>query len=684
MGLNIGIDLGTTYSVVAYVDNGSAKIIQTSQDSVTTASAVYLEEDGTLTIGQEAKQEQKYHGQVATFYKRNIGSDSKDYDLENGRSYSAVDLSSIFLKELVKRVEEKMHQKVDGAVITVPAYFTDHERSNTRKAAERAGIHVLHMINEPTAAAIAYGLDKSDNKKILVYDLGGGTFDVSVAQITKDAIQIIATMGDHQLGGKDWDIAICKWAAEQFAEEYGEDFSYDKEQMDALMVDAETLKRNLTNKSQADIRVNYNGSRGSYTLTEAEFRKRTRPLVEHTGKLIQDMFAETGLSWNDIDDVILVGGSTRMTMIEDYITELQGKPALRGVNADEAVALGAAITADSIAQSIQNFSLDGQVGFEISAGNKRVEDVISHSLGLIVAREETRGKERIRVFYNEIMIPKNTSVKNATVTKHFQLNSNTQDIYLTQWESESLPEESAIIGKYQAMGIIPNQPFSVTYFHNPDGTVNITAEQSGKQLRVQKVLECADRTFEPEKIQMPSHGAIVIAIDLSGSMSGVLDQAKDFIYDFVKKFSSDAVSIGMVGFASREKKICDLTNDRNQFRSLVRKMEVGDTLGYGTSANPMDHAYQMLKAEASRKTLKYAYTIVLTDGEWTSDAARDAISDKKKYVASGFEIVAQGFGDANEKFIKNLATRTDLSGVGNLSNLGYAMTNIAQVLNSSH
>ena len=160
-----------------------------------------------------------------------------------------------------------------------------------------------------------------------------------MAQITKDAIQIIATMGDHQLGGKDWDIAICKWAAEQFAEEYGEDFSYDKEQMDALMVDAETLKRNLTNKSQADIRVNYNGSRGSYTLTEAEFRKRTRPLVEHTGKLIRDMFAENHLSWNDIDDVILVGGSTRMTMIEDYITELQGKPALRGINADEAVAL---------------------------------------------------------------------------------------------------------------------------------------------------------------------------------------------------------------------------------------------------------------------------------------------------------------------------------------------------------
>ena len=738
MGLNIGIDLGTTYSVVAYVDNGSAKIIQTSQDSVTTASAVYLEEDGTLTIGQEAKQEQKYHGQVATFYKRNIGSDSKDYDLENGRSYSAVDLSSIFLKELVKRVEEKMHQKVDGAVITVPAYFTDHERSNTRKAAERAGIHVLHMINEPTAAAIAYGLDKSDNKKILVYDLGGGTFDVSVAQITKDAIQIIATMGDHQLGGKDWDIAICKWAAEQFAEEYGEDFSYDKEQMDALMVDAETLKRNLTNKSQADIHVRYNGDRGKYTLTEAEFRKRTRPLVEHTGKLIQDMFAETGLSWNDIDDVILVGGSTRMTMIEDYITELQGKPALRGVNADEAVALGAAITADSIAQSIQNFSLDGQVGFEISAGNKRVEDVISHSLGLIVAREETRGKERIRVFYNEIMIPKNTSVKNATVTKHFQLNSNTQDIYLTQWESESLPEESAIIGKYQAMGIIPNQPFSVTYFHNPDGTVNITAEQSGKQLRVQKVLECADRTFEPEQAQMPAKGAVVIAIDLSGSMGSIADEdgltdlankidadkpltdaeieqaqfyvkfdemvenqdkffweirtlaskmwytsigmAKKAIHGFIDQMPLSTVSFGVIGFAEKNKIFSVISNDERQLRNAVDDIQISPEVGNNNTEQPMDLIYNMLTQYKNQNGLDFGYAVILTDGEWDDDASNAALRAKQKFISAGFEVIAQGFGEANETFIQKLATRQDLSGVGELSNLSTSMSNIAQVI----
>ena len=475
MSRTIGIDLGTTNSCVAVMEGGEPVIIPNAEGGRTTPSVVAFSKTGERMVGQIAKRQAvTNHDRTISSIKRQMGTNYKVSI--DGHKYTPQEISAMILQKLKADAEAFLGEPVTDAVITVPAYFTDAQRQATKDAGKIAGLNVQRIINEPTAAALAYGIDKEQSQKIMVYDLGGGTFDVSVAQITKDAIQIIATMGDHQLGGKDWDIAICKWAAEQFAEEYGEDFSYDKEQMDALMVDAETLKRNLTNKRQADIRVNYNGSRGSYTLTEAEFRKRTRPLVEHTGKLIRDMFAENHLSWNDIDDVILVGGSTRMTMIEDYITELQGKPALRGVNADEAVALGAAITADSIAQSIQNFSLDGQVGFEISAGNKTVKDVISHSLGLIAAREENQGDVLYRTFYNEIMIPRNTATQQATMTKQFRLNSNTQDIYLTQWESESLPEESAIIGKYQAMGIIPNQPFSVTYFHNPDGTVNITAE----------------------------------------------------------------------------------------------------------------------------------------------------------------------------------------------------------------
>ena len=448
------------------------------------------------------------------------------------------------------------------------------------------------------------------------------------------------------------------------------------------------------------------------------------------------MFAENHLSWNDIDDVILVGGSTRMTMIEDYITELQGKPALRGINADEAVALGAAITADSIAQSIQNFSLDGQVGFEISAGNKRVEDVISHSLGLIVAREETRGKERLRVFYNEIMIPKNTSVKNATVTKHFQLNSNTQDIYLTQWESESLPEESAIIGKYQAMGITPNQPFSVTYFHNPDGTVNITAEQSGKQLRVQKVLECADRTFEPEQAQMPAKGAVIIAIDLSGSMANIADEdgitdlankieadkpltdaeieqaqfcvkfdemsedqhfweiralaskmwytaigmAKKAIHGFIDQMPLSTVSFGVIGFAEKNKIFSVISNNERQLRNAVDDIQISPEVGNENTEQPMNLIYNMLTQYKNQNGLDFGYAVILTDGEWDDDASNAALRAKQKFVSAGFEIIAQGFGEANETFIQKLATRQDLSGVGELSNLSTSMSNIAQVI----
>lgn len=735
MGLYIGIDLGTTYSAVAYVSGGVPQIIQTTQNSVTTPSAVYFDKDGNLEIGEEAKQEQKYKEQVATFYKRNIGQSTADYYLEDGNAYSAIDLSSIFLKELVRRVEEKMKQKVEGAVITVPAYFTDHEKSNTRKAAENAGIKVLHMINEPTAAAIAYGLDKEDDKKILVYDLGGGTFDVSVAEIKKDKLSIIATIGDFQLGGKNWDSEICQWAAEQFEAEYQDDFSGDSEQMDALMVDVEKLKRRLTTAEAAELRINYEGNKGIYKLSEQEFRRRTRHLLERTGALIQKMFEDENISWADIDDVILVGGSTRMRMVEDYITELRGKPALHGINADEAVALGAALMADAVSQTMNSFSLSGNMNFELVVGDKKVADVISHSLGLIAAKEVQRGSDKYRVFYNEIMIRKNTNLENAAVTKRFKLNSDTQDIYLTQWESDSLPESQAIIGKYQVTGIVKKTPFNVTYFHNPDGTVNITAEQDGRKLNVQKVLDYADRSFEDELIKPPAKGAIVIAIDLSGSMSDIGDEAgvkellnrastgrlsdeeikqiellqqwaeamdsrnwlavynattlnwftalgmaKKAVRQFVEMFPATSVSFSIVGFADKNKIFCPITNDVNAIFRAVNQLEISDETGYSNEAQPMNLMYDMLSEKKRTEQLAFAYAVVLTDGYWEKKASSDALKAKKKYIQAGMGIIAQGFGSAKEDFIHELATLSNLSGVGDISELGENMSNIAQVI----
>lgn len=752
MSLYIGIDLGTTYSAVAYVSPaGTPQIIQTTQDSVTTPSAVYIDASGEFLIGEEAKEEQRSKEQVATFYKRDMAQSNAIYYPENGKAYSAVDLSTIFLRELIKRTEDKMKQKVDGAVITVPAYFTEHEKSNTRKAAEDAGINVLHMVNEPTAAAIAYGLDKSENRNILVYDLGGGTFDISVAHIDYDKIKIIATIGDHQLGGKDWDKEICRWTAKKFAEQFGDDFSCDAEQMDALMVDAEKLKRNLTQRTEAEIKVKYEGNIGKYKLSEKEFRQMTRPILERTGELINTMFKENNMSWNNIDDIILVGGSTRMKMVEDYIKEISSKPALRGINPDEAVALGAALLAKSISDTASKFSLGGEVGFELTVGNKKVEDVNSHSLGLIVSREENIGKDKYRVFYNEIMIPKNTSLEDATMTKRFQLNSDTQDIYLTQWESDSIPEKEAIIGKYQVLNIVKNTPFSVTYFHKPDGTVDITAEQSGRKLQVNKVLDHADRDFEPELIKQPAKGAIMIAIDLSGSMSCIafdkngkskeLDEllahiksntasaeeerqfellqnyfnlyeeyekknnfnaykkseevaseiwitaigtTKRFIHDFIGKFPLQNVSFGIVGFADRIKSFCSLSNDEESIRNAVDNLAITDATGECNAAQPMDYMFDLLSAKKRNENLDFVYAVVLTDGYWDDAATKAALAAKPKYMREGIEIIAQGFGDAKEDFIRNLATVEDLSGVGDLSELGESMSNIAQVISDDY
>lgn len=740
MGFYIGIDLGTTYSVAAFVnEKGVPQIIQTTQASVTTPSAVYIGGNGELLIGVDAKDEQKHKSKVATFYKRTMGEDIANYYLEDGKAYSSIELSSIFLKEFARRIEEVMGKKIDGAVITVPAYFSEHEKSNTKKAAEKAGLKVLHMVNEPTAAAIAYGLDKAENKNILVYDLGGGTFDVSVANITKDRIKIIATIGDFQLGGKDWDNEICLWAAEQFEERFGDSFSMDFEQMDAIMVDAEKLKRNLTNREKADIHIKYEGNKGTFTLSEAEFRQRTRRTLERTGTLIDKMFEENNMSWEDIDDVILVGGSTRMPMVEDYIKEMYGKSARRGISPDEAVALGAALFADSIAKSMSSFTLDaGNIGFELTVGDKQVEDVNSHSLGLIVAREDDVNGEKCRIYYNEIMISKNTSLKDAQMTKAFKLNSDTQDIYLTQWEFDSLPEPQSIIGKYQVVGIIPKEPFHVTYFHKPDGTVDISAEQNGRRLIVSKVSDFCDRSFDPEPIAVPAKGAFMIAIDLSGSMQELctdipefkdfmnriddktldydeLEEAqriveflenveserysannalaskmkftaigltKRFIKDFVEKFPLDNVSFGIVGFADRIKDFCGLTHDSRTIFNAVDELIISEVTGICNGAQPMDHMFDLLAEKKREENLDFAYAVVLTDGYWESNASSQALKAKSRYISENIEIIVQGFGSAKEDFIKKLATLQEFSGVGDISQVGESLNNIAEVLST--
>lgn len=749
MGLNVGIDLGTTYSVVAYTDDsGNTEIIQVTDNMATTASAVFIDEDGEIEIGEDAKAIQRKKGQVATFYKRTIGRDQQDYSLEDGNCYSSVTLSSIFLKEFVKKIEARIGQKVDGAVITVPAYFTEHEKYNTRKAAEEAGINVLRMINEPTAAAIAYGLDKAENQKVMIYDLGGGTFDISIAQISRDKIEIVATIGNFQLGGKDWDEQICLDAARKYEEKYGLDFSQDIEQMDALMVDAEKLKRKLSESESGEIFIKYAGNSGSITLTEKEFRERTRGLLEETGSLIKQLFREKGFSWADIDDVILVGGSSRMRMVDDYIEELSGKRPRRGINPDEAVAIGAALVAKAIANQRKKYSLGAEVKpqYEITLdGGKQVIDVISHSMGLIVSKEEKHNNDTYRVFYNEIMIPKNTTLQKANVRKTFAVSSDTMDIYLTQCETSDLPERDQIIGKYQVFGIRPDEDFTVTYYHTPDTTVGISAEQYGRSLKVEKVQNHVDRTFEPELIKKPE-GVIIIAVDLSGSMAGIADmkevnrfiesfnmseksteenrqllildeylksftsyeetnsnddynkweelssklwfscigKTKKYIRDFVDKFDLENVSFGLLGFADKNVFFCNPTNRRASIEGAVEALEISEKTGECNNAQPMDDMLDEIIRYKRNRKVDFAYTVVLTDGYWASSAEKNALRAKDRYSDENVEIVVCGFGSAKEDFIRKLATKQDLSGVGDISTIGDSMSNIARVISSDN
>lgn len=735
----IGIDLGTTYSVAAVVNEaGVPEIIQITQDSITTPSAVYIGRSGRVSIGVNAK---KHGGKAATFYKRTIGQDAANYYPENGQQYSSVELSSIFLKEFASRIKEITGEKIDGAVITVPAYFEEREKSNTRKAAEEAGINVIHMVNEPTAAVTAYGLKQEVNKKVLVFDLGGGTFDVSVANITKEKIEIIATIGDFQLGGRDWDKEICRWAAEQFEEKFGVNFSGDSEQMDALMIDAENLKKNLTESTEADILIKSDDHEGVFTLSRAKFEEKTRNLLERTGSLINKMFEEKNLSWKDIDEIILVGSSTRMPMVKNYIKEISGKEA-RLHNPEGAVACGAALMANSIGKSKEEFELDfDEDDFVIPVGDRKIEDVNSHSLGLIVAKEAYVNGEKCRIYYNEIMIRKNTALKDAQMTKAFRLNSDTQDIYLTQWESDSLPEKESIIGKYQVEGITPNEPFSVTYFHNPDGTVGIKAEQSGIDLSVSKVLDYCDRDFEPEPVAEPAKGIFMIAVDLSGSMGTICTQApeyrellaridngtlnedelleakeefekikkfiknniakryiengllasqmkvsaiglaKKFIKDFVKKFPIENVSFGIVGFADSIKDFCEPTHNSEAIFKAIDELIISyEVTGFSNNAQPMYHMFDILAKKKERENLDFAYAIVLTDGDWSTRASNDALRARSRYIREGIEIIVQGFGEANEDFVRNLATVEEFADVGDIVQLGEKFDNIAEVL----
>ena len=380
--LAVGIDLGTTNSAIAYVDKYGKPVVIPNDLGQTITPSVICFKDGERLIGEEAKEMQALGMYpVAAFFKRQMGDDLFIFHAD-GVDYSATDLSTLLLKKIKRDAEAFLEQTVTDAVITVPAYFRDRERNATIEAGKDAGINVLQVINEPTAAAVAFGLNKSiSNRTILIYDLGGGTFDVTLLELEKDSIRVKNSDGDHQLGGKDWDDRVIEYLATKFQDEYGVDPLENTESLADLLVQAEESKKRLTTFEKTKIAISHDGEKGRYELNRSTFEELTSDLMERTMSMTMRVLEDIRLKPSDVDGVLLVGGLTRMPMVHSFIEEQFGKPPMSGVNVDEAVALGAALAADeriNCTKSKPEFALRGRT---------RTIDVTNHSLGMIAINQ---------------------------------------------------------------------------------------------------------------------------------------------------------------------------------------------------------------------------------------------------------------------------------------------------------
>lgn len=691
MGIRVGIDLGTTFSVVAKIDMTTGKpiVIKNSFCSAITPSVLCFEKDGNILFGEDAKNMQSVGDTNAiAFFKRSMGKDFFSVDIL-GNNYNATDLSAILLKKLKEEAEQQSGEKIDAAVITVPAYFTHKERTATIEAGKRAGLNVISIINEPTAAAFAYGLNEKEKEQIvLIYDLGGGTFDVTIARINQNSINILGSDGDHELGGKDWDDCIARYLANEFFEKYGVDLNDDAEMIATLLVAAENAKKQLTSKDVVSVPITYQGIRGSIDITEDIFESISYFLLGTTKDVIERLMDAVKISWDQISGVILVGGSTRMRMIHNYVCEMSGRPPLSGINVDEAVALGAAIRAN-ITEKGESISTITGTSSHIKSSNlsiqgaKSVTDVTAHSLGMVSVSSD--GNEYI----NSIIVKKNTTIpaKNARV---FNLRTRSKDnqleVYVTQGEHKR-PLDNTIINKYIISDIEktipPNSAIEITYEYTPNGVVEVSAiqKETNKNLPISIEIVSDDMSWTDASPKDnlsqngPSDVAVLLTVDLSGSMSGMpLEEAKKAMKKFVDEMDSSFIKIGIVPFANKSHLEINPTYNYGQVKRTIDKLTISDEYGYGNSAHPFDVGY----AELVKNAADLNYIVVLTDGMWSCNEI--SILAAKKCHKVGIDVIALGFGSADYSFLKKIASLDEFASLTDLSELGGSFSKIAQAI----
>ena len=465
MGKIIGIDLGTTNSCVAVMEGGQPTVIANTEGARTTPSVVAFTKTGERLVGEPAKRQAVTNAEkTIASIKRHMGT---DYKVQiDDKAYSPQEISAMILQKLKSDAENYLGEKVTEAVITVPAYFNDAQRQATKDAGKIAGLDVKRIINEPTAAALSYGLDNEEEQKIMVYDLGGGTFDVSIIEIGDGVIEVLSTAGDNKLGGDDFDNVITQYMLDEFKKQEGVDLSTDKMAMQRLKEAAEKAKKELSSATTTNINLPFITATAEgpkhfdMNLTRAKFDELTAHLVERTAGPVNSALNDAGMTASELSKVLLVGGSTRIPAVQDKVQQLTGKEPFKGINPDECVAIGA---------SVQGGKLAGDAG----AGDILLLDVTPLSLSI-----ETMGGVATRLIERNTTIP----TKKSQIFSTAEDNQSAVDINVVQGERQ-FAKDNKSLGRFRLDGIAPARrgvpQIEVTFDIDANGIVNVSAKDLG-------------------------------------------------------------------------------------------------------------------------------------------------------------------------------------------------------------
>ena len=540
-------------------------------------------------MGNTAKESAKVEPhRVVSRIKQHMGDPNFVFQYE-GQAFSPEDISSFILRKVVGDAQIAAGgEPITDVVTTCPAYFGTPERDATANAGRLAGLNVRAIPNEPTAAAIAYGLEQGEDQTVLVYDLGGGTFDVPVARIASEDITVLATAGDHDLGGKNWDDRIATFLAEQFAAQTGFDPLDDPVALIEVLLRSEQAKWALSERTSTRITLQLGSRRQSFELSRSEFEAMSFPLMDRTRRLTEEALGEVRLDWQSLDGVLLVGGSTRMPTVRSYVTEMAGKPPRTGVNVDEVVALGAAIQAaievgQPIGDALPKFTLaTGPArGNAAQTAARRVTDVMSHSLGTVVVSPDAAS------FINDVLIRCNIPIPARNTKTYIHAThggANTRlEVYLTQGESTS-PLDCTILGKYVFTGIHATDAevmVDVGISYDVNGVVQVQAVQRDTghslALAVEPVpddLSWLGRPPEVAVVGEPERIRVFLLIDVSSSMIGQpLVEAQTAAGEFLDRCDFTTMEVGLISFSSLVALQCAATSNARRLHAAIGRLE---------------------------------------------------------------------------------------------------------------